>query len=592
MAKTAPVRHGTLRLYWRAIREVREFYPALALALLVGLLRTPLTLLAPVPLQIVVDNVIDRRPLPLVLASLPVFHEIQPTSLLAVLVGLFAVVVFANFFHVALEWGLRKAVGQKITNHFRSRLLRHFFLLSLTHYETDGIGEAIYAVEQNGTALQTVIAENLILLVTAFVTFAGMLLVLAMLSLKVCLVAALTSPILAAILSFFAGHLRRCWQDMHTSERRVLSLVREVLGALRVVKLFGNKRREHARFCRFARDTLDRQRQTLITEGNVKALVGIILAASSATIFLIAARDVMVGRMTVGEMTLVMAYASMLYGPLHLLATRILEQQGALARLEKAFSILDQPGAILEVPDPIPIRQPIGSIVFCGVEFHYPSGGTVLSSVDFEVPSGSRVGIRGPSGGGKTTLASLMLRLYDPTLGCILMDGVDIRRYRVDEFRAQFAVVPQQAVLFERSVAENIDYGYGAERAEIIRAAKLAEADSFIQALPAGYDTLIGEGGLHLSGGERQRIALARMFVRDTPFLILDEPTNTLDNETARSVLRSLERFSRGRTLFIISHDPDALQDCDWVLDVEAGRVRICKPKDVCRLISMPVVVG
>jgi ATP-binding cassette, subfamily B, bacterial len=584
MAVATSVRQGTFRLYWRALREVREFYPAVALALLLGLLRMPLTLLAPVPLQVVVDHVIGRRPFPPWLVSLPVFHDIQPTALLAASVGVFAVVIFANFFHVALEWGLRQAVGQRITNHFRSRLLRHVFLLSLAHLESDGMGEAIYAIEQNGTALQNVIAENLILLVTAFVTFAGMLAVLALLSLKICLVAALVSPLIAAVLSLSAGYLRQCWQNMHASERRVLSLVREVLGALRVVKLFGNEQREHAGFCAFAGDILDRQRKTLFTEGIVKALIGIVLAASSAMMFLMAAGDVMAGRMTVGQMTLVMAYASMLYGPLHLLATRILEQQEALARLEKAFSILDQPGTIPEAPHPIPIRRAVGSIAFRKVDFHYPSGGAVLNGVDFEVAAGSRVGIRGPSGGGKTTLASLMLRLYDPTSGCVLVDGVDIRHYRAKEFRAQFAVVPQQAALFERSVAENIDYGCGASRTEIIRAARLAEADAFIRTLPAGYDTLIGEGGLRLSGGERQRIALARMFVRDAPFLVLDEPTGALDAETARSVLRSLELFSRGCTLFIISHDPGALLNCDCVLEVEAGRVRVCKPTDFAHL--------
>lgn len=583
--QTRTTGESSLQLYRRALGEVHESYAWLAVLLLVGLLRMPLTLLVPVPLKIVVDNVIAGHPLPWALASNPIFGNRQPGSLLFVAVTVFVILTFISFLHVAAEWSLRQWVGQTITNRFRLRLLRHISSLSLTRLETHWIGQAVYAIEQNSSALQSVIAENLVLLATSFVTIVGMLVVLALLSLKICLVVAAVSPLLIAVTYFFGRQLLQRWESVHNSDRAALSLAREVLGALRVVKLFGNEDAETTRFFSFANESLAKLGETLASEGILKLLVGIILAVSSGVVLLISARDVLADRMTVGDLTMVMAYASMLYGPLHLFSTRMLEQQDGLARLREALFILDEPVEIIEVMNPVPVNRAGETISFREVTFHFRPSQPLLAGVSFEIRAGARVGIFGPSGTGKTTLISLLLRFHDPIVGSILIDGQDLRRYRILDLRAQFSVAPQDAVLFERSIAENIAYDRTVDRADIVRAAELAGAHEFIRSLPLGYDTIIAEGGLQLSGGERQRIALARMFLRDAPILILDEPTSALDDEAAVAFYEALDRYAHNRTVFLITHDLNALQRCDILLELNAGHVQVCERRQGCHFV-------
>jgi ATP-binding cassette subfamily B protein len=250
--------------------------------------------------------------------------------------------------------------------------------------------------------------------------------------------------------------------------------------------------------------------------------------------------------------------------------------QRSLASAERAFALADEPVEVPERPLAIHLERAAGELRFEDVSFGYDAERRVLSEVSFAVSAGECVGIVGETGAGKSTLLSLLLRLYDPTAGRIVLDGIDLRHYRLDDLRSQFAVVLQEPVLFAATLAENIGYARASATREEIQAAALAAgAHEFIEALPRGYDTMVGERGMTLSGGERQRVALARAYLLDAPILILDEPTSAVDHGTEELMLESMQRLMKGRTTFVIAHRPQTLRFCDRLLRVQGGRVRV-----------------
>jgi ATP-binding cassette subfamily B protein len=257
--------------------------------------------------------------------------------------------------------------------------------------------------------------------------------------------------------------------------------------------------------------------------------------------------------------------------------------QASLTCAERAFALLDQQPDVVERPGAKPVARAAGAVDFREVCFAYPGGPQVLHDVSFIVEPGARVGLAGTTGAGKTTLVSLLNRLFDPGAGQILLDGVDLRDYRLADLRNQFAVVLQDTVLFSTTIAENIAYARpGAGKDEIFAAAKAANAHDFITRLPQGYQTQVGERGMQLSGGERQRVSLARAFLKDAPILIFDEPTSAVDLKTEAEIMDALERLSKGRTTFLIAHRLSTLEGCDVRLRMEHGRlVEANRPRQV-----------
>jgi ATP-binding cassette, subfamily B, bacterial len=310
------------------------------------------------------------------------------------------------------------------------------------------------------------------------------------------------------------------------------------------------------------------------TEGVFGVLVGLTTAAGTATVLFVGVRLVLSGALTLGDLLLVMGYLAQLYGPLNTLSNSKASLQSSLASAERAFSILDEAPDVVERPGAQPLARAAGAVAFREVSFAYREDHPVLHDVSFEIDPGTRVGISGETGAGKTTLMSLLTRFYDPTTGEILLDGIDLRDYKLADLRNQFAIVLQEPVLFSTTIAENIGYARpGASKEEIIEAAKAANAHEFIVGLPHGYETEVGERGMSLSGGERQRIALARAFLRDAPVLILDEPTSSVDTKTEAVIIEAMERLMRGRTTFMIAHRVSTLASCDARLELADGRV-------------------
>jgi ATP-binding cassette subfamily B protein len=320
-------------------------------------------------------------------------------------------------------------------------------------------------------------------------------------------------------------------------------------------------------------------------QATFNVLVGLTISAGTAAALYIGVRHVREGRLTVGSLLVVMAYIAQVYQPLQLLSTKMTDIQVWLASLERAFMLLDQSPEIAEAPHALPLERARGTFEFRDVSFRYDESGHGLRHISFRVPAGARVGIVGTTGAGKTTLLNLLMRFYDPNFGEVLLDGTDLRDYRIADLRRQFSVVLQEPVMFAASIAENIAYGKpNATDAEIVAAARAASSHEFITNLPEGYETRPGERGVLLSGGERQRISLARAFLRDSPILILDEPTSSVDVKTEARIMQATEDLMRGRTTFMIAHRLNTLKNCDLILVLERGElveVRETVPEDL-----------
>jgi ATP-binding cassette subfamily B protein len=386
-------------------------------------------------------------------------------------------------------------------------------------------------------------------------------------------------------LGVFRKRLRRQSRHVKQLETNALSVVQEVLGALRVVRAFSQEDREQDRFLGKAVQGMLARLRLVLAESGLGLLVAVIIGAGSSAALYIGVRHVQTGVLTLGELVMVLSYLAQFYSPLKSMSSKAARLQNRLASAERAFELLDETPDVIERTGARPLRRAAGDVEFREVTYAYEDGRLALDNVSLKVSAGTRIGIAGTTGAGKSTLVSLLTRFYDPTSGEILLDGVDLRDYKLADLRRQFAIVLQDPVLFSTSIAENIAYANSeASRAEIVAAAKAAGAHDFVSSLPQGYDTPVGERGARMSGGERQRIALARAFLRDAPVLILDEPTSSVDLSTEATILEALKDVMRGRTTFVIAHRPDTLQPCDVLITIEEGRAvsiedRAKKPK-------------
>ncbi|MGE0193657.1 MAG: ABC transporter ATP-binding protein [Planctomycetota bacterium] len=575
---SSPTRtYGDAALYRRLLVDARPYWGGVALLVVVSLLAAPLALLFPVPVKIVVDHVLGDRPLPDVLARvIPDTLQRDADSLLVVAVGAVLLIALLMQLQQLGAWLLRTQVGQRLVLAFRARLFDHLQRLSLGYHHRAGAADSLYRLQFDAGSIQSVAVEGVIPFATALVKVVVLLVAVGRLDATLAWIAIAGGPALFVLTELFRGRLRRRWAEVRERESDALGVVSETLGALRVVKAFGQEARESARY----RDRGERHVQSAMravwVHGVFDILVGVITGVGAAALLWVGARHVQGGQLTLGELLMVFTYLSQLFEPLREVGTRLAALQGALASAERVYRVLDEAPEAPEKADALPLTRARGEIRFDHVTFGYDPARPVLVDVDITIPAGSRVGIAGPTGSGKSTLLGLLPRFHEAQQGRVLLDGTDIRDFRLKDLRAQMSMVLQDSILFRASVAENIAYGRpGASRREIEEAARQAAALRFIQALPQGLDTQLGEGGGGLSGGERQRLSLARAFLRDAPILILDEPTSALDSGTEAEVLEALERLMVGRTTLMIAHRLSTLEACDLRLEVADARVRV-----------------
>lgn len=566
---------GDVGLFRRLLRQARPYWLHLAGLFGLGLLASPVALLNPVPLKIAVDSVLGGHPLPAFLQ--PVFPESAAQSTVAILlfaIALLVAVAALGQFQRLASTLLRAYVNEKLVLNFRRRLFHHVQRLSLAYHDTRGTSDSTYRIQHDAPAIQHILTDGVIPFIAATVTFVAMMYVMVRIDWPLALIALAISPGLVVTGRIFRRRLRRQSREVKKLESSALAIVHEVLGALRIVKAFGREAQEEQRFVRSSREGTRARLRLAGMEGSFNLLVGLTTAAGVAAVLFIGVAHVQSGVLTLGELLMVMGYLNQLYEPLKTISRKAASLQLHLASAERAFALVDEPSDVEERSDARPLARASGAIAFRNVSFAYGKERPVLRDISFNIGPGTRLGIAGASGAGKSTLISLLTRFYGPTEGEILLDGVDLREFKLEDLRRQFAVVPQDSVLFSASIAENIAYAKPeATNDELMAAARAANAHEFIVRLPKGYDTEVGERGVQLSGGQRQRIAIARACLKDSPVVILDEPTSAVDMETEAAIVEALERLQQGRTVIIISHRLTTLAGCSAVLTLEQGRV-------------------
>lgn len=566
-------RYTDFALLGRLFKEARPYRWHFALIFFLGLLSTPLALLTPLPLKIVVDYVLGSVRLPNFLAGLlPAFLAQSKEGLLALAVTLLLIVALLQSLGGYASWILQLYTGEKLVLKFRARLLRHVQRLSLFYHDMRGAADSLYRIQFDAPAMQYLAIQGVLPSITSALNLVAMIWITARIDSQLALIAMLVSPILLSASQVYRGRARKVWAQVKDRESIAMSVPQEVLGAIRVVKAFGQEAREAERFRQHANQSLWTHLRAIFMETGFGIIVAITIAGGTAAVLFVGVRHVQSGALSLGSLIVVMTYIAQLYKPLETLSKTIGTLQSSLASAERTFALLDELPDVPEKKAARPLLHALGRVVFRNVDFGYAPKHLVLRSVSFEVAPGTSVGISGPTGAGKTTLVSLLPRFFDPTAGQVLLDGVDLREYRLADLRSQFAIVLQEPVLFSASIAENIAYGRpDASDTEVIAAARAANAHDFILKLPNGYQTAVGERGMRLSGGERQRISIARAFLRDAPVLILDEPTSAVDTASESAIIDAMERLMQNRTTFMIAHRMSTLRNCDLRLRVEFG---------------------
>ena len=512
-------RYGDWDLYRRLWQEARAYRWHILGLFLLSLLAAPLSLLLPVPVKVVVDHVLGDQPLPAWLAAfVPASWVGGGTQLLTACA--LAVVVLAVLVQLQdmAAWLWKTWIGKRLVLDFRARLFQHLQRLSLSFHDRRKTADSIYRLQLDAPAIESVAVEGAIPFATAIVKVLVLLAATARLDLLLAGVAVLGGPVLFGLTELFRVKLRNRWTSVQETESSAMTVAQEALGSMRVVKAFGQEERESLRYESRVRAGVEAAMRAVWAHSTFDLLVGVTTGLAAAALLYLGARHVQEGVLTLGELLLVLAYLSQLFAPLREVGTRVASMQRALASAARVLTVLDEPSEIRDPPDARPLGRAQGAFSFRDVTFGYDPARPVIRHVDLEIPAGARVGIAGRTGSGKSTLLSLLPRFYDPTGGAVHLDGVDLRALRLGDLRRQFAIVLQEAVLFSTSIRENIAYGRpDATQAEIEEAARLAAAHDFIAALPAGYDSPVGERGKGLSGGERQRVALARAFLCDAP---------------------------------------------------------------------------
>ncbi len=567
-----PARPG---LFWRIARQVRPCWPNFAALFLLSLLAPPLALLSPLPLKIAFDNILDSRPLPgFIQAITPGALTSSTTGRIIMVAGLVVLVAFLTHLRESGSQVLSTYTAEKLVRRFRADLFRHVQRLSLAYHDTHGTSDSTYRIQYDAMSLQNIAVEGLVPSVTSALTFLSMIYVTLRINWQLGLVALAVSPLLFFISRYYRRRLRQQSREMRKLDSSALSVVHEALGAARVVKAFGQQNREEQRFVQRSNQGMYARVRVAMMSGSFGILVGVLTSSGIAAVLVLGLEGIQSGTLTRGDLLLVMGYLAHLYHPLKTIGKKMSNLQNHLAGAERAFALLDQEPDVIERPAARRLPRASGHIEFRQVCFAYNPERPILRDISFEVLPGTCLGLAGTTGAGKTTLVNLIMRFYDPTAGTILLDGFDLRDYKLADLRDQFALVLQEPVLFSTSIGENIAYARPrASEAEIIAAAQAANADAFIRRLPDGYGTLVGERGLCLSGGERQRISIARAFLKNAPVLILDEPTSSVDVHTEAAIVQAMERLMQGRTTVIIAHRPSTLKHCDAILRVEQGRI-------------------
>jgi ABC-type multidrug transport system fused ATPase/permease subunit len=562
-----------MKYFPRVLQYLKPYWRLACLSGVLIVLGATLGLLTPWPLQILIDNVLEEKPFsPFLARFLAPLADNRGLLLIFVAAAALLITILQNATTVLHDYVSTK-IDQSMILDFRSDMMQHAQRLSLAFHDQRRTGKIIFAINNMGSE----VARMLMIippLAESFLTLIGMFWILVVLDWEVALLAMGVVPFLYLAVSNYMKRVHPQLQEVRGLEGESLSMIHEAMSMLRVVVAFGREDYEHRRFREHGEKTVEKRVKLTVRQTMFSLGVNTITAAGTAAVLGFGGWHVIQGKLTSGELLVVISYIAAVYKPLETISTTIGSLQEIVVALEASFGLIDTPVEIKDTPQARPIGRAEGQIEFDSVSFAYKERHHTLEDISFEAKPGQVVGIVGPTGAGKTTLVTLLPRFYEPHHGRILLDGRDIRDITVKSLRDQFSIVLQEPLLFSETIAENIRYGrLEATREEIMAAAEAANAHNFIVRLPNKYETRLGERGAKLSGGERQRISVARAFLRNSPILILDEPTSSIDTKTEAVILDALERLMEGRTTFMIAHRLSTVRNADLLLVLQDGRI-------------------
>jgi len=563
----------------RLIRQlIRPYRGTLLLILIAMTVETLMSLAGPWPLKIILDNVVGSHHLPgwfdHFVASLT--GGMGPGKMKIAAVAALGAILIAVIGSLAsyIDNYYTESVGQWVAHDLRMRTYHHLQRLSLAYYDSHQTGVLLSTITDDIQTIQSFASSATLGILVDLLTIVGMLGLMFWLNWDFALVAVGITPFLLLFVSRFKRAVKKATREVRHRQADIVAVVQQGLESVRVVKAFGRQDLEQEELSEASRATVDAALKARRVKSMLSPVVTVTVALCTAFVLWRGASLILIGTMTAGALTVFLSYLTKFFKPVQDLAKMTNSIAQAAVGVERIQAILETDSVIREsasAREPEAIR---GDISFDHVAFGYNKDEPVLLDVSFTVKKGELIGIVGTTGGGKSTVVSLIPRFYDPTSGFVRIDGVDIREYKLDPLRSQIGFVLQDTVLFRGTIRDNIAYGRpGATQKEIEEAAQLANADEFISRMPHGYDTLVGERGLTLSGGQRQRIGIARAVIRNTPILILDEPTAALDTESERLVIEALERLMKGRTVITIAHRLSTIRDADKIIVLKAGVV-------------------
>jgi ABC-type multidrug transport system fused ATPase/permease subunit len=558
------------------VRElVRPYRGWLTIVLLAMLVETLMSLAAPWPLKLVLDDALGAHKLP---AALEWAHEYgfgRHTMGVALFAGALTVIIAVIGAVVSyIDNYFTESVGQYVANDLRIRIYEHLHRLSLAFYDRTQTGTLLSTITNDVATVQDFASSSTLGILVDLMTIVGMLGLMFWLNWDFTLVAVAVTPFLLIFVMRFKKAVKEVQREVRKRQSDIVAVVQQGLGSVRVVEAFGRQDLETGRMTDASRASVTAALKARRIKSLLSPVVTIVVALCTGFVLWRGTLLILAGAMTAGALTVFLAYLSKFFKPVQDLAKMTNTIAQTSVALERIQAILAADEVIPEHPDAKDPGSLRGEITFEHVAFGYGDVAPVLRDVNFTIKPGQVVGIVGPTGGGKSTVVSLIPRFYDPTAGRVLIDGADIRGWKLVSLRREIGFVLQETILFRGTVRDNIAYGRpDATAEEIVAAAKLANADEFIVKMPQGYDSIVGERGDTLSGGQRQRIGIARALIRKSPILILDEPTAALDTESEQLVVEGLERLMKGRTVIMIAHRLSTIRDADTIIVLKDGVV-------------------
>jgi ATP-binding cassette, subfamily B, bacterial len=532
-------------------------------------------LLQPWPLKVVLDNVLKSRDIHGWLNQFILSTAGQDKLAIlrfAALVVLAIAVVDAICTYT--EKYVTTSVGQWVMHDLRRTLYHHIQRLSLAYHDRKQTGDLISRVTNDIDAIQTFITSGLLGVLVNCLTLFGMVGVMLYINWRFTLIALSIAPILFAVVFTYTRKIKKAAREVRKKEGEMVSVMQEVLSSIRVVKAFAREEYEERRLEEESLESVEIAMRARSLKAKLSPVVGMIVAAGTSMVLWFGARMALSGALSAGSLVVFILYLGKMYKPMQELSKMTDTYSKASIGYERIQEVLNTDGEIKDLPGARTAPRFKGKIEFENVNFAYEPARPILRDINFKIEQGQVAALVGPTGAGKSTIISLIPRFYDPITGVVKIDGQDVRRFQQKSLRQQMSFVLQETLLFHGTIWSNIAYGKPeATRREILRAAEMANATEFIDQLPEGYNTMVGERGVTLSGGQRQRIAIARAIIRNTPILILDEPSSGLDAASEKLVFEALDRLMEGRTSIVVAHQLSTIRRANVIFVVKDGAI-------------------